>query len=296
VLADRRPDRPEPRDGGAAASPPAPSRARTAYVAGVALSILGALAVVFVAGVTVVGRLSYAHDQRSGYARLRADLANATAPVGPAAIGRPVAIVELPGVRAVVREGTTSSVLASGPGHRRDTPLPGQPGTSVLMGRAAAYGGPFGSLARLKQGDTVTVTTGQGRQVFRVRGPRRAGDPQPPPLAPGAARLTLVTADGGAYAPSGVLRVDADLVGTAQPAAARPAVALAPAEQAMRGDRTALVPLVLLAQLLLAAALAFTWLRGRWGRRQAWVAGVPVLAVLSLAVATQAARLLPNLL
>ncbi|MCZ0981039.1 hypothetical protein O1L60_24275 [Streptomyces diastatochromogenes] len=30
----------------------------------------------------------------------------------------------------------------SGPGHRRDTALPGQPGASVIMGRQWGYGSP----------------------------------------------------------------------------------------------------------------------------------------------------------
>ncbi|MFD1273890.1 sortase domain-bontaining protein [Streptomyces kaempferi] len=58
--------------------------------------------------------------------------------------GTPVALIDIPAahLHQVVLEGTDSGVLTDGPGHRRDTPLPGQSGTSVLMGRAAAYGGP----------------------------------------------------------------------------------------------------------------------------------------------------------
>ena len=32
-------------------------------------------------------------------------------------------------------EGTSSGTLMSGPGHRRDTPFPGQAGVSVIVGR-----------------------------------------------------------------------------------------------------------------------------------------------------------------
>lgn len=288
-------DRPGSRDGGPAARRAVPSRAPAAYVAGTALTILGALLLGLALDVAAVGRLRHARDQRSGYALLRGELANATAPVGAVAVGRPVAVLEIPslGVREVVFEGTTSGVLTSGPGHRRDTPLPGQPGTSVLMGRAAGYGGPFGGIASLAPGETFTVTTGQGRHAYRVTAVRGDGDPQPAPPATG--RVTLVTATGTPYVPAGVVRVDADLTSPAQPGVARPA-GLLPSERALAGDRGALVPLLLWSQALLLAALALTLLRARWGRRQAWVAGVPVLAFLGLAVAGTAARLLPNLL
>jgi sortase A len=303
----RDPARPEHRDGEPAAGRPAPSRApRRVAVAGTALTILGALLLGFALAVSVAGRLAHARDQRVAYARLRADLANGTAPLGQTdvdgallAAGRPVALLAIPALhlREVVLEGTTSRVLASGPGHRRDTPLPGQAGTSVVMGRAAAYGGPFGRVAALPRGTRLTVTTGQGTFAYAVTGTRRAGDPVPP-LPAGAGRLTLVTASGPAYVPSGVVRVDAALVGKPQPAppAVLGAGSLLASERPFAGDRAALVPLVLWSQALLLAGLAFTWARARWGRRQAWLAGVPVLVALGLAVAGATARLLPNLL
>jgi sortase A len=45
-----------------------------------------------------------------------------------------------------VVEGTASSDLLDGPGHLRSTVLPGQVGTSVVMGRAKTYGAPFGAI------------------------------------------------------------------------------------------------------------------------------------------------------
>ena len=133
------------------------------------------------------------------------------------------------GLEQVVVEGTASGDLLVGPGHRRDTALPGQVGTSVVYGRAATYGGPFADLTELQAGDKIEVDVGQGRKVFRVSGVRRAGDPLPQPPADGAARLTLVTAEGsgrlGALAPESVVYVDADAKkGFPAPAGRPPAV------------------------------------------------------------------------
>ncbi|MCL2555304.1 MAG: sortase [Actinomycetia bacterium] len=282
-------------------------------VAGTALSILAALLLGFVADIGVLSDVRHARDRQVDYATLRGDLANGTAPVGPAAPGtasdagpgvKPftsgalIAVISIPSlhIREVVHEGTTSRILARGPGHRRDTPLPGQAGVSVIMGRQATYGGPFRHLHELRPGQTFTVTTGQGRARYRVLGVRRGGDPQPSPLAPGAGRLTLITADGTPFMPRGILRVDADLVSEVQPASA-PALASGalPADEkpmAVQGDGW--LPLVLWGQALVLAAAAVTWAHLRWGRPHTWVVGVPLLALLGLVVADNVALLLPN--
>ena len=93
-----------------------------------------------------------------------------------------MAYLEIPAHRpaAGVGSGTTSGVLFDGPGHRRDTPLPGQQGTSLIMGRRAAFGGPFAGIDDLEKGDRIRVTTGQGAFDFDVIGVRHEGDPTPP--------------------------------------------------------------------------------------------------------------------
>src|SRR5262249_61335956 len=112
----------------------------------------GALVLGSVAAWRLRGSLRHTGDQRVAYARLRSDMANGIAPVGQTrsdghllAPGTPVAWLEIPqlDVHEVVFEGTSAGVLRSGPGHRRDTPLPGQAGVSVIFGRRAAFGGPF---------------------------------------------------------------------------------------------------------------------------------------------------------
>lgn len=265
------------------------------------MTLLGLLLLGFLAQLTVLGALRHGRDQEVAYDALRLQLAEATAPVGAyddsgrlVADGAPVGLLSVPrlGLREVVLAGTSPEVTRSGPGWRRDSPLPGQPGRAVLQGRRAGYGGPFADLARLAPGDEVRVLTGQGDQVFRVTGVRTDRDPAP---ALEGAQLALVTAGGAPLAPQGTVVVDAALVGA--PAAAAPrGPAPRAAELPLAGDSTAAYPLVLLAQALLLAVVLLTWARARWGRRQAWLVGVPVLTFLVLSTGGTAARLLPNLL
>ncbi|WP_213450680.1 sortase [Rhizomonospora bruguierae] len=281
---------------------------------GAAVTILAVLILALVAHLTVISQLQYQRTQQVAYADFRAELARGTAPVGQTRVdfatgreklvdpGTAVAVLDVPaiGLHAVVFEGTSGDVLRSGPGHRRDTVLPGQAGASVVMGRRAAYGAPFRDLDLLLPGDLIFVTTGQSdeRHQYRVIGPRRPGDPVPQPPAANAGRLTLITALGPAFMPEDSLRVDADLVSPVRPAPRRVfgAASLPAAEQVMGTDPGAWTPLMLWGQALLLAALGLTYFRLRWGRWQTWLVGVPVLGALALAAADQAAGLLPNLL
>ncbi|MFF3786049.1 sortase [Streptomyces sp. NPDC001933] len=294
-----------PPDPSAASRPPArPGLA----LAGAALCVLAAVLLGFAASLTVVGHLQHARDQRTGYAELRRQLALGTAPVGqrtydnkPLAPGEPVALLRIPalGLREVVGEGTTSGVLMSGPGHRRDTPMPGQAGTSVIMGRQWGYGSPFNGLSELPAGSRIEVTTGQGRAVYTVSALRRSGDRLPAPAGT-RGRLTLMTASGSPYTPSGVLYVDAELTTPVQPSPPRPVRLgwIGPAEEALGGEsgEGAWLTVFLRSQALLAAALLTVWLHRVWGNWQTWISAGPVLAALGLAVASAATRLLPNLL
>ncbi|MDG4795284.1 sortase [Micromonospora sp. WMMD1082] len=300
-------------------SPPALRRSvnLALHVPGTALSILAVLALGMVLQLTVISQLQYQRNQQTAYADFRGELAQGTAPVGQYRIdytedpdgretlvapGSPVAVLHVPriGLEAVVFEGTSGDVLRSGPGHRRDTVLPGQRGTSVIMGRQAAYGGPFRDLELLLPGDVIQVTTGQSesRHEYVVTGLRRPGDPLPAVPPPDRGRLTMVTALGTEFMPTDLMWVDADLTTDVQPTPARrfTAAALPSAEKALATDPDAWTPLMLWGQALLLVVLAVTYLRTRWGGWQAWIVGVPVLAATGFAACDQAIRLLPNLL
>lgn len=286
----------------------APRAERAGYAfAGAALCVFAALLLGFAANLTIVGHLQHSRDQQTAYDEFRRQLALGIAPVGQQtyegellAPGAPVALLRIPvlGLKEVVGESTTSGVLMSGPGHRRDTPLPGQAGTSVIMGRQWGYGSPFNDLNQLPVGTEIRVTTGQGTATYEVSAIRREGDPLPPSLKEGEGRLTLITADGGPYTPSGTIRVDATLTSDAQPSPPRPLATgwIDKSEQALGSENAAWLSVFLWSQGLLGAALLTMAASRAWGRWQTWIVGVPVLAALGLAVSGAAARLLPNLL
>lgn len=278
------------------------------HVTSTTVLILSVALLGFVLYVGAISSLHHARAQHTAYANFRKALAEGTAPVSQMqpsdpnkllSLGTAVAVLYIPRihVREVVFEGTTASVLENGPGHLRSTPLPGQGGISEIMGRAATYGGPFARLSHLHVGDTIIVTTGQAESRFRVLDVRREGDPLPAPLAANGGRLLLATATGTPLIPSGVLRVDADLVSPTQttPAAVLSAADLSPSERALGTDPSAWLPLVLWGQALVLAAVLLSLARTRWGRWQIWIVAVPVLLFFGLAVADEAARLLPNL-
>lgn len=254
-----------------------------------------------------VSSLQHSAAQGRAFDAFRSDLATGTAPVGPTdsagrvlALGTPVAFIEIPslGVSEVISEGTTASVLFDGPGHRRDTPLPGQIGSSIVFGRRAAFGGPFSDMSELKKDAIIRVTTGQGIFEFKVLGVRREGMPAPTAPAAGSGRLVLVTAAGRAFLPEGVVRVDADLVGQAAVGPARliTAAGLPANERVMAGDAGTLWVLAFWLQALIALSLAVVWSWHRWGRAQTWVVLLPPLLLVGLAASGEVARLLPNLL
>jgi sortase A len=286
--------------------PPRPASAGR-QVAATTILLLGVVLMTFAIWVMFLSRLHYDRVQHDDYASFRAELAQAIAPTGPTdpndpkeilAPGTPVAVLRIPQIHvdAVVLEGTSGSVLEDGPGHLRDAPLPGQGGISEIFGRRAAYGGVFGNLSQLLPGDEFTVITGLGAARYKVIDVRRPGDEVPQPTSAG--RLILVTADGPPFAPTGVLRVDADLVSSPQPTSA-PIITeadLPASEQLMGTSPQAWVPVVLWGQCLVLAAAGFGWLSQRWGRWQTWIVAVPVLGYLGFAVADQVTVLLPNLM
>ncbi len=92
----------------------------------------------------------------------------------PAAVesGTPMARLKIKktGLDQVVIEGTAGSSLRKGPGHFASTPLPGQPGNSVIAGHRVGAGAAFAQIDQLTNGDRIEVTTLQGTFVYSVRG------------------------------------------------------------------------------------------------------------------------------
>ncbi|MER8187012.1 sortase [Kitasatospora sp. NPDC094015] len=288
---------PEPVPLPAEPSPPAPPALsggrRRVVQAGWAATLAAALLLGFAGYLLALSGLQQQHFQSTAYKTFRDRLATAVAPTGPTADGDPVAVVDIPAIglrQAVVVEGTTGRDLMRGPGHRRDSVLPGQRGASVLFGRGSSFGAPFARLSELRVGDRIEVTTGQGSSVYVVNA---YGDGDHPITDTAPARLVLVTSDSG-WIPTGTVLVGARLDGEPQPAAGgRPA--LLPADRALAVDSGALAGLQLWALALLGAAAATTVAVRRWHPRAGWLSLSPVLAALLWAVYENAAALLPNL-
>ena len=186
-------------------------------------------------------------------------------------------------------------MLADGPGHLRSTVFPGGAGTSVIMGRATTYGGPFGHITSSARGPRIKVVTQVGTSTFRVIAVRPAGAVRQVPRA--RSRLTLGTAAGHAVRAVGG-GVGRRRQGGRRPGRQRPPVNTVPAS---RDGPWASTP-----------APCGRWPLGWWswprcsprrcgpgdrrGHAQAWIVFTAPLLLVWFFVADQVARLLPNLL
>ncbi|MGD8193448.1 sortase [Herbiconiux sp. P18] len=314
---------PEPREG-LLADTPRPRRSRRPDGAGaprwveappfekwlsLVLTMASVTIIALLVNVTFISQVQHYASQAALYEQIRLSLAQGAAPTGPlnsdgtlVTPGTPIAVLSAPDIgigHEVVVEGTASAQTMVGIGHRRDTALPCQLGTAVLMARAGAYGGVGQSFKNLAVGSTFTVSMGQGTCTYEVTGSRMPGDQAPPAPVGTEGRLTLTTASGYPFFPTEVYRVDARLVGDGlgRPAVGLPTGALPTSEAAMGVDTSNLFGLVLLLQLLVGLAIGTTLLWKRWGRWQAWIiCGPAVLAVGILAAGAVNQWLLPNLL
>lgn len=286
---------------GRSTGPRAPlSPTRAAAVA--TLGTLTALAVWFVLYALVFSGFQESHTQHVMYTRLRAYLASELVPVGGVIKpDTPIALITAPTIklRSVVVEGTSSQDLSKGPGHFPSSPLPGQAGDSTIFGRSATFGSPFSKISSLRSGETIDVTTGEGRFAYRVIDVRRPGDPIPA-LAAGQSDLTLVTSTGsgwrGGWAPTQVIYVDASLASGKVAATPAGAPTVVPAEdQPLAGDTSDLVPLVLWLQAAVLLAAGLVYARTKWTVWQTWLVGLPVAIAVLWGATSTALLLLPNL-
>lgn len=292
----------------AAMAMPALPRGGTRKLYGRMMVILAVVVASFFVSILGVSQLQNTRNQQVALEDFRFELANGTAPVYAADLnskllkpGTPVALIDIPriGVNAVVVEGTTSEVTMLGPGHRRDTVLPGQEGVSVVYGRQFTYGSVFSQLSELKAGDKITVTTGQGISRFTVDGVRYADEQLPEAPSPGEGRLVLVSATGSVpLIPTGIVRVDATMVGDANltPLSDFSYAALGAEEEAMSGDGRAWPFLALSLIALVLLVVVFSLLRRFWGKWQTWIVAVPVFVATGTFAATQIAILFPNVI
>ena len=228
---------------------------------------------------------------------MRDQLARAVAPVGGnIRVGSPVAVLEIPAldIRQIVGEGSTPDVTKSGAGHVRATPMPGQPGNSVVMARRSTFGAPFRHIDSLIKGDIIRVVTGQGRSQYRVTGVERvpAGDPSLFATSSRAGVLSLVTAD-DALTPSGYSVTRARLV-TPAFQSTRHARTISATETGLVGQGGGLTALAVALMLLALIGAGTTWLFLSWRPWSAYLVAAPVILAGIWLVSNLASGILPS--
>lgn len=282
------------------APPTAAPVSDTVAVVSTSLTVLAVVVAWFLAQLMLLGGIEQGRDQDRLYDQFRGELAAATAPIGGViAPGAPVAVMSIPslGWEQVVTEGTSAGTLLKGPGHRRDTVLPGQAGVSLVYGRSSTYGRPFAPILSGVAGTTMTVVTGQGKTTYTLGAVRRAGDPMPPAPSGTESRITLVTSDGSsALTPGDVVYVDATSKGETFAAPPGRLNAIAPSETAMAADRSVMPALALSLGALALVTAGVLVSRRRFGAARTWLIGAPVVLALAWMSADLATYLLPNLL
>lgn len=305
VQGDEQGVQPDPEEGLARNRTQLSGAPRTKLVV-VGLATVLALCVSVVFSVLFATELSALQEQRAQhqlYAEFRG-LLDPSSVVAPKIGGRipqgfPVAMVNArqAGIHdLIVAEGTSSADLLSGPGHLPDTPLPGQRGDSVVMGKSTTAGAPFRDIGRLTKGDVIDVVTGEGSFTFVVAD-TRSGSAKPPVLkAPSV--LTLVTGDlswsSGGSRSAGLVYVDATLKGKAVGTPGGEPRTVAATEKPGSNDPNAMPIVLAWLVVLLGASAACWWLWARWGLTRTWLVGAPVLFALLWVISSEVMHFLPN--
>lgn len=276
-------------------------RTESALIGAEAVTVIGLICAWMVAQMLLFGMLSHTRSQAILYGEFREQMAAATAPTGGVIVpGDPVAMITIPaiGIQEVVVEGTSAGELLKGPGHMRSTALPGQPGTSVVFGRARTYGAPFGKISLLHVGHAIHTLTAQGAATYRVDAVRTAKDPLPGPVTAGNGRLTLVSSYTkgrlNSLVPHQVVYVDATLISQAYAAPSGGFGSISPGELAMARDVGILPSLALSLGGLVVALTVGLLARERISNPVVWILGSPIIIALAWAAGDDLMHLLPN--
>jgi sortase A len=279
------------------AGPQAPSGAASpisvARCVAVSVLLLALLTMGFVGYLLGVSRIQEVSAQHRLYETLAGELGQDIGPLGPTKPGAPVAVLDMPSIGIsdlVVVEGTSPEDMMSGPGHLRNTPLPGQLGLSVIFGRRVTFGAPFARLGSLRPGDKITTITQQGKSVYKVVA---VGDSQHPVKDTSLNRLALLTTT-SASVPTYYLEVDADLVSTVHNGPVQ-MPAIAPSEQALAGDSGALVLTMVWGLALVIVSVGAAVAAARWSPWPVYLVAAPAVLAIVWVLYENFAALLPNL-
>jgi sortase A len=255
--------------------------------------LLAVLTVGFVGYLLGISRIQEASAQHRLYSTLAGELGQDIGPLGPTRPGAPVAVLDMPRIGMtdmVVVEGTTPENLTAGPGHLRNTPLPGQLGLSVIFGRRVTFGAPFARLGSLRPGDKITAITQQGKSVYKVVA---VGDSQHPVKDTTLNRLVLLTTS-SPNVPTYYLEVDADLVSTVHNGPVQMPV-IGPSEQALAGDSGALVLTMVWGLALMIVSIGAAVGAARWSPWPVYLIVAPAVLAIVWNLYENFAALLPNL-
>ena len=225
-------------------------------------------------------------------------LLNGVAPVGyPIESGTPVALIEIIdiNVRRVVVEGTRAEELAKGPGHLVGSAIPGQPGTSAILGRSSRYGSAFSRLAELTAGQAVTVTTALGVHTYEVVDSTLRSANDSAAFTGERNMLLLITGVGGA-SPDQRLVVRALLTSPVFPAgAAATEVQTMTAELGLEGSTKSPMQLALWLLLLMILLVVTILLTEKIGKRVTWLIAIPLITVALFQVWHHATLMYPSI-
>jgi sortase A len=279
------------------AGPQAPSGAASpisvARCVAVSVLLLALLTMGFVGYLLGVSRIQEASAQHRLYETLAGELGQDIGPLGPTKPGAPVAVLDIPSIGIsdlVIVEGTSPEDMMSGPGHLRNTPLPGQLGLSVIFGRRVTFGAPFARLGSLRPGDKITTITQQGKSVYKVVA---VGDSQHPVKDTTLNRLALLTTTSSSV-PTYYLEVDADLVSAVHNGPVQ-MPAIGPSEQALAGDSGALVLTMVWGLALVIVSVGAAVAAARWSPWPVYLIAAPAVLAIVWVLYENFAALLPNL-
>jgi sortase A len=270
-----------------------------ARCAAASMLVLAVLLLGFVGYLFGLSGIQESGSQARLFSTFRYELGQDLGPLGPyGALGRtqlgaPVTVLDIPSIGIhdlVVVQGTAPEQMTLGPGHLRDTPLPGQTGLSVIYGRRATFGAPFGKIGELHAGAEIVAITQQGKFVYKVAA---IGDSQHPVHDSSLNRLVLLTAS-SSIVPSYYLEVDADLASAPQNG---PSVlpAIAPDEQAMAGDDSALALTMVWGLALVVVSVGGAVAASRWSFWPVYFVLVPAVLAIVWNLYENFASVLPNL-
>ena len=225
-------------------------------------------------------------------------LLNGIAPVGyPIESGTPGALLEVKEIdlRRVVIEGTKAEDLAKGPGHLVGSAIPGQPGTSAILGRSSTYGSAFDRIDELKAGQEIVITTAQGEHTYEIVDSTVRSANDSAAFIGERNMLLLITGVGGS-SPDKRLVVRALLTSPVFFAGTSAVdVQTSTAELGLEGSTQSPIQLAIWLFLLMFLLIVLVPISQRIGTRVTWLLAVPLLLVIATQVWRNASLMYPSI-